>query len=371
MREIESVADLEASLNRGDSLEGVAIQGVDLRGVDAFASADLKGTVLLGCQMTEAQAGHAHESGALVFPEFQTGPFKPFRNALYTPAELYEGFDPADPDTYDNTLDAKVYRHWNETGGPHPGSILETLARRIHDHAITDSLDELIADGPRKVVAIMGGHGVARGSAQYLRVARISRELTRLGFFMVSGGGPGAMEATHLGAWFAERPLDDLEAGIAVLEKAPTYKHNNWLACAFEVVEAYPRRSSAGESLGIPTWLYGHEPPTPFATHIAKYFANSVREEGLLTIATGGVIFTPGSAGTIQEIFQDACQNHYNTTGVISPMLFLGRKFWTEEKPVYPLLEGLARDRAYHSLLRLTDSEDEVIARIRAFDERS
>jgi hypothetical protein len=29
----------------------------------------------------------------------------------------------------------------------------------------------------------------------------------------------------------------------------------------------------------------------------AKYFANSVREDGLLTVATGGVVYTPGSAG--------------------------------------------------------------------------
>jgi predicted Rossmann-fold nucleotide-binding protein len=66
--------------------------------------------------------------------------------------------------------------------------------------------------------------------------------------------------------------------------------------------------------------------PTPFATHIAKYFANSVREEGLLAIAKGGVIFTPGSAGTMQEIFQDLAQNHYQSFGVSSPMVFMDKK---------------------------------------------
>ena len=30
-------------------------------------------------------------------------------------------------------------------------------------------------------------------------------------------------------------------------------------------------REDESESLGIPTWLYGHEPPNPFATKIAKY----------------------------------------------------------------------------------------------------
>ncbi len=78
-----------------------------------------------------------------------------------------------------------------------------------------------------------------------------------------------------------------------------------------KIIDKYPLTANDYEkckSIGIPTWLYGHEPPAPFATHIAKYFANSVREDGLLTIAKHGVIFAPGSAGTTQEIFQDATQ---------------------------------------------------------------
>ena len=41
---------------------------------------------------------------------------------------------------------------------------------------------------------------------------------------------------------------------------------------------------------------------------------------GLLAIAKHGVIYAPGSAGTIQEIFQDAAQNHYSSFGPPSPM---------------------------------------------------
>jgi hypothetical protein len=58
-----------------------------------------------------------------------------------------------------------------------------------------------------------------------------------------------------------------------------------WLKPALAV-----RKSIAkpGRSLGIPTWYYGHEPFTPLATHIGKYFQNSLREDGLLAIAAGG-----------------------------------------------------------------------------------
>ena len=104
-----------------------------------------------------------------------------------------------------------------------------------------------------------------------------------------------------------------------------------------------------------------------FPTAIAKYFANSEREDGLLTIATHGVIFAPGSAGTIQEIFQDAAQNHYRTSGCASPMIFLGTRYWQHTKPVYPLLQHLAAGEAYRDLLCLTDSLDEAVERIKAF----
>ena len=75
---------------------------------------------------------------------------------------------------------------------------------------------------------------------------------------------------------------------------------------------------------------------------VALETANSVREEGLLAIATSGVVFSPGSAGTIQEVFQDAAQNHYRSFGHPAPMIFLGVEHWRIQKPVYPLLTQLA-----------------------------
>ena len=120
--------------------------------------------------------------------------------------------------------------------------------------------------------------------------------------------------------------------------------------------------------MGIPTWLYGHEPPTPFATKIAKYFANSVREDGLLTIAKGGVIFAPGSAGTIQEIFQDLTQNHYRSFGYASPMVFINKEYWSYQRPVYPVIELMSLRGDLKNLnLGLYDTNEEVIDHIERF----
>ena len=84
------------------------------------------------------------------------------------------------------------------------------------------------------------------------------------------------------------------------------------------------RFAPGGESLAIPTWVTAGEPISQFASHIAKYFSNSIREDGLLAVATAGIVFAPGGAGTMQEIFQDAAQNAYRVFGR-SPMAFLDR----------------------------------------------
>ena len=163
---------------------------------------------------------------------------------------------------------------------------------------------------------------------------------------------------------------EDLEDALQTLSSAPGFKDTGWLATAFRVMEKYPQKHYV--SLGIPTWLYGHEPSTPFATTIAKFFQNSIHNDSIFTLAYGGIIYTPGSAGTMQEIFQDAVQNHYLSFGFSSPMVFLGKQFWTEEMPVYPLLQHLMSTGRYKNLLlTLTDDTDEIEKVLKEFQSAS
>ena len=132
------------------------------------------------------------------------------------------------------------------------------------------------------MVAIMGGHDLFRSDPNYQDVATLARSLTRAGFTLASGGGPGAMEATHVGAYFATSEDDSLLNALAILGKRrgvvhekSEYTDRDWLQRAFSVRQEFPLSSSdvkKAQSLAIPTWFYGHEPPTPFATSIAKYF---------------------------------------------------------------------------------------------------
>jgi hypothetical protein len=93
--------------------------------------------------------------------------------------------------------------------------------------------------------------------------------------------------------------------------------------------------------LAVPTWLYGHEPANLFAARIAKYFSNAIREDTILRLVRGGIVFATGRAGTVQEIFQAATKSFYATDGESGPFVFLGRRFWTEELPVESLLRPL------------------------------
>jgi predicted Rossmann-fold nucleotide-binding protein len=374
MLEIETIPQFEAYLRTYDVLENVVFQGLDLTEFsDEICSHRLKGVSFLGCQLEHRALDHAYQQSALIFPRIPDKPFSSYRGALYTVDELFCDFDMDRPESYENTLDAKVYRHWQTSGRSEPVSIMETLARRLHDHAISDAVHGLMFKNgdSRRAVAIMGGHSMKRDHPDYIVVAKIARALTRQGFFLLSGGGPGAMEATHLGAWFATRPDHEMEDAVKILSLAPHYSDKYWLSRAFEVRRDFPLEDEvACASLGIPTWLYGHEPPNPFATHIAKYFANSIREEGLLTLARYGVVFAPGAAGTIQEIFQDACQNRYKTTGLASPMIFFGEAYWKWKVPVFPLIAQLAIGKEYGQFISITDELGDIVKSIESFAEK-
>ena len=293
-------------------------------------------------------------------------PFDMARKSLYHPAELYEGFDPLDDSSYSKCFDSIIYQRYMSMG-QHTNNVNELLARTLHDHSIHTALARFFKTyDHRRCVGVMGGHALLRTDKIYRDTALLSKRLTEEGFVMLSGGGPGAMEATHLGAWMAGFSAQDMKDALETMMPVPSFKDKGWLQTAFSVLDRYQQQEYV--SLGIPTWRYGHEPSTPFATHIAKFFENSIREDNILTMAFGGIIYTPGSAGTLQEIFQEAVQNHYLTFGYASPMIFLGKRFWTEEIPVYPLLEHLMETGKYRNLLlTLTDDIDEVVATLQQF----
>lgn len=363
--EIEEQDELVKLLSSNMQLKQFAFQDLDF----SIPDIDLDGKIFtdcifLGCTLPSIllpnQLLNCH-----IFPHINAS-FNSYVSKLYSADSLLGEYKLGDPNSYSKTFDKRVYDHYIREG-KQADNICESLARRLHDHSITDAMYDFLAEfNEKQIVAVMGGHNLSRDDKDFADVVEISKTLTEDGYLMVSGGGPGAMEATHVGAWLAGKTKKDIKEALTILSKAPSYEDKNWLDQAFQVLKLFP--SSKYRSLGIPTWLYGHEPPTPFASHIAKYFANSVREEGLLAIAKGGVIFAPGSAGTIQEIFQDATQNHYRSYGYASPMVFFNKSYWTKDRPIFPLLKQMSEDGKYeHMILSIWNSAAEVITEIKKF----
>ena len=323
-------------------------------------------------------------------------PFETSPERLYGPADLYRGFDPERPGSLSRSFDARIGWWLTEgEGTPRKLSTGETIAARLHDTAL-DGLVAALVRSRTPSVAMMGSHSIPRDHPAFLQFALIARTLARRGYLVISGGGPGMMEAANFGAFLAPCADDVLAEALEIL-KAPSclWDSEAWVVSAARArAFALARMPGAAPdadwtspappqawSLGVPTWYYGREPPNLFASHVGKYFFNSLREDGLVSVATAGIIFGMGEAGTVQEVFQNASLNYYPPAGkAATPMIFVGRDYWDppagarlggasvdrRAKPVMPLIRALAAEaaRPFASEVEVYDAVDEVVAAI-------
>ena len=360
--EIDTLAALDAGLRRSSRLRGWFVQSLDLSGRSAeLAGVDPRGAVFLGCTFAPGVEAELRRRGTLLFPRLPDLPFNPYRSALYRAEELYGRADGLPDVRYDASPDAAVYA-WSLTSGAPP--LDHALATALHDHAVSDALDDALAElDPHQLVGLMGGHALERGGAAYAAAAELAGQLARAGRTVLTGGGPGAMEAANLGAYLSPDPAA-LPAALRLLASAPGYRAglDPWLRTAFAVRERWPAEQ-AGRSFSIPTWFYGHEPTNVFATGIAKYFANSVREDTLLHRSRGGIVYLPGQAGTVQEIFQAATENFYALDpSQVAPLVLVGLEHWTRTYPAWPLLQRLAAEHPMARAVFCVETVDEAAA---------
>jgi len=372
--EIETLEALDDHLEEGSSLRGVRLQNLDLTHYagELRAHGNLSGLVVLGGVVPSDVAEVLHGGGAIVFPSIADAPIDPWRG-LYYPEDLYEGLDAG----YANTPDARAYA-WSIDARLRTDAYA-TLVRAIHDDSVTDDLDEFVQG--RSCVGVMGGHALRRGTAGYAAAAELGSRIAGTGQVVITGGGPGAMEAANLGAFCLDRGV--VEDALARLADVSSFLPDitAWARLAMEI-----RRDILGDellvpaetlgptarSLGIPTWFYGHEPPNVFCDVVAKYFSNAIREDGLLGLSNGGIVVLPGAAGTVQEIFQAVTPLYYaGDDETLPPLVLVGRDHWSQTIPVWPALEQLAAGRRFAESLHLVDSLDEVLPLLEAAVETS
>ena len=364
MHEIDSEAALRSALDSAAALTQLRLQGLDLEPfADAlFGRTDLEGLVVLGGSIPPTLEAHLRRHGAIIFPKDPHAPVSVYRGRLYHPAELYTGLT---SHGYASTPDAHAYAWASDTGLGRDTYV--TMLRGIHDDAMSDSLAEILAG--RATVGVMGGHSLARGSTGYTAAAELGHALVAAGNLVLTGGGPGAMEAVNLGAF--TRDPDRLSDALRRLAAVPGFRPSidDWARLAFEVrrdIADVQARDERPHSIGIPTWFYGHEPTNIFCHAIAKYFSNAEREDGLITRSTAGIVVLPGAAGTVQEIFQAATPLYYHEEELpghqLPKLVLLGVTHWTENLPAWPLLRALAAGRPMEDHVHLVDDVSEAVA---------
>jgi predicted Rossmann-fold nucleotide-binding protein len=341
---------LEELRRHPGNLRKTVIKGIDLSVLEPtyWSAAAVEGAYFLGCRFVDRDTEKLlAEKGAILMPRFEGLAYDPYRRDLYTQKELEQRLPSG------ITRDDAIYRDYLANGRFFP-NVIEALARRIHDDSMNDGVRRLVDSvDPLRVVGIMGWHSKPRSDPFFRATAETARLLALNDKFVICGGGPGLMEAANFGAYMASYGESEFEDALEILAREPGGGRDR---CAREVTRRFPR---GHESLAIHTWFFS-QPTNLFARYVAKYFDNDMREGQLVQNAQGGIVFTPGGFATRQEIFADAFLNHHSATGVMTAMVFLGRREYEVDCPVYPLLRRMSEPRL-RDMLFITDSPAEAV----------
>ncbi len=176
-------------------------------------------------------------------------------------------------------------------------------------------------------VTVFGSARTPRGTAEYVMGERLGRALAEAGYAVITGGGPGVMEAANKGA------LEGGGTSVGLGIELPHEQHMN------EYVD-----------LGVEF----------------RYFF--VRKTMFVKYSCGFVAL-PGGFGTLDELFE-ALTLVQTRKVTLFPVIMMGREFW---QPLIDWVRGsLAGSGKISSadidLIRMTDDVDEAVEIIVAAD---
>jgi uncharacterized protein (TIGR00730 family) len=173
-------------------------------------------------------------------------------------------------------------------------------------------------------VSVFGSARLGRNHVYYQDAVRISEALSRAGFSVITGGGPGVMEAANLGASRGE-----------------------------------------GQSIGLNIKLPFEQQPNRFAEigiHFSYFFARKV----MFVKYACGFVALPGGFGTLDEVFEALTLKQTRKIHDF-PVILFGTAYWeglldwfTEQ-----LLANRTISKRDLKLFSITDDVDEVVETIR------
>jgi uncharacterized protein (TIGR00730 family) len=158
--------------------------------------------------------------------------------------------------------------------------------------------DRLYRLGP--AVTVFGSARFPGGSEYYKLGVEVGRELAKAGFAVITGGGPGMMEAANRGA-----------------------------------------KEAGGVSIGCNIILPHEQSPNPYVDETVNFNYFFVRKVMLVKYSCAFVCL-PGGYGTLDEMFEAATLIQCRKIGPF-PLMLIGREFW---KNLVELLYDMLREGA-------------------------
>lgn len=172
-------------------------------------------------------------------------------------------------------------------------------------------------------VTVFGSARFKEGEEYYELARQVGAGITRLGFAVMTGGGPGVMEAANRGA-----------------------------------------KEAGGRSIGCNIILPHEQEPNPYLDKWVNMDLFFVRKT-LLTKYSYGFIILPGGYGTLDELFESLTLIQ---TGKIErfPVVLMGKAYHTElYDHIKRMTKALTIDAEDSELFLFTDSVEEALAHIK------
>jgi uncharacterized protein (TIGR00730 family) len=175
-----------------------------------------------------------------------------------------------------------------------------------------------------KSVTFFGSARLPETNEHYQRARRIAAKLAQSGYSIVTGGGPGIMEAGNRGAF---------EAG--------------------------------GRSLGLNIKLPHEQVRNPYVTDMVEFYYFFVRKV-MLSFSAEAYLFFPGGFGTYDEFFEILTLVQTNKIEKV-PIILIGSEFWNPLRQHMNdmMIKNKTIDESDLDLFVISDDEDAIVDAIK------
>jgi len=168
-------------------------------------------------------------------------------------------------------------------------------------------------------VTVFGSARFAEGHPYYELARKVGRKLAEAGLTVITGGGPGAMEAANRGA-----------------------------------------REAGGPSYGLNIILPHEQEPNPYIDENVEFHYFFVRKVMLVKYSCAYIV-VPGGLGTLDELFEAATLLQCGKIGPF-PLVLVGKEFWGGMRDfLFFMVEQGVFAANEVGFARITDSADEAV----------